>query len=134
MPVPLAVRQPAFLTAERKQRNLLTDGSFEKAAGNDWSASTWRGNPQAVTRVDGGREGQRAIQIQTTVADDVQYRQRVAVKPQTHYLLSGWIKTQGVQIVEKGGRRPPESCLGRDVGSHSPGVGRHGLDLRDPGI
>jgi hypothetical protein len=103
LPVPLAARQPAFLTAERRQRNLLKDGSFENAAGNDWSASTWRGNPQAVTRVDGGHEGQRAVRLQTTVADDVQYRQRVAVKPRTRYLLSGWIKTQGVQIVETGG-------------------------------
>jgi hypothetical protein len=103
LPGRLAVRLPAFLTAERKKQNLLTDGSFETAAGNDWSASTWRNNPQAVTRVDGGREGQRAVQIRTTVADDVQYRQRVSVKPQTRYLLSGWIKTQGVQIVEKGG-------------------------------
>ncbi len=107
LPVPLAARLPAFLTAERKQRNLLKDGSFENAAGNEWSASTWRGNPQAVTRVDGGRDGQRAVQIRTTVADDVQYRQRAAVKPQTRYLLSGWIKTQGVQIVEKGGTRAP---------------------------
>jgi hypothetical protein len=83
----------------------LKDASFENAAGSDWSASTWRRNPQAVTRVDGGREGQHALRLQATVADDVQYRQRVAVKPQTPYLLSGWIKTQDVQIVEKGGTR-----------------------------
>jgi hypothetical protein len=103
LPVPLAARLPTFLTAERKQRNLLKDASFENAAGADWSTSTWRGNPQAVTRVDGGRDGRRAVRLQTIVADDVQYRQRVAVKPRTRYLLSGWIKTQGVQVVEKGG-------------------------------
>jgi len=38
------------------------------------------------------------------LADNGKYVQKVAVKPRTRYLLSGWIKTKDVVVVEKGGR------------------------------
>ena len=39
--------------------------------------------------------------MQAANADDAFFAQDVAVQPNTNYLLSGWVKTEGVTLVEK---------------------------------
>jgi hypothetical protein len=99
----LAVRLPAFLTAERRKSNLLADGSFE-AGGHAWSPRSWRGN-QNVSTIDdhAGKSGKAAVVLRAPAADDAMMLQKVAVKPNTQYLLSGWARTTQVVVEEKGG-------------------------------
>jgi len=105
LPLTYAVNMPGYLTPERRRANLLMDASFEKGTLGCWSIMSWRQNKAAVKTVsDGAKEGTNAIEIRTANADDAKYVQKVAVKPRTRYLLSGWIKTKDVAVVEKGGR------------------------------
>lgn len=99
-----ALLTPAYLTADRRRRNLLADGSFEDVSPKQWAARSWRNNPGAVSFTDReARSGKQSAVIHATQDDDVQLVQRVAVKPNTRYLLSGWIKTKDVAIVQPGG-------------------------------
>ncbi|MBN1845620.1 MAG: hypothetical protein JW810_08055 [Sedimentisphaerales bacterium] len=105
LPFALAVQLPGFLTEQRRRTNRIADGSFEARLEDHWSVHSWRNDERAVTVVyRDARQGRRAVQLQARQADDVQCRQTVAVKPNTRYLLSGWIKTRNVEIAEKNGR------------------------------
>ncbi|MEJ7592804.1 MAG: protein kinase [Planctomycetaceae bacterium] len=68
-----AWRWPAYLTAERKARNLLRNGSFETEGDNqDWTTSSWRKNAEAATIAEGlAHEGNRSGFVQAAIADDV---------------------------------------------------------------
>src|SRR5262249_44131081 len=95
---------PLFLTPERRRANLLADGSFEKATEQNWVLRSFRGNRMAASLVaENPKHGKRAVKIQASEPDDVRFVQKVAVKPNTRYLLSGWIKTKDVKIAQKGG-------------------------------
>ena len=45
------------------------------------------------------------LQIYAKEPDDFRYCQRVTVKPNAQYLLTGWIKTKDVPVFENGGSR-----------------------------
>jgi hypothetical protein len=84
---------------------LLKQASFEENPPSLWRVASWRGNEEAgrIT-TDGARAGRRAAVLEVTGAgDDVSFLQRVRVKPNTRYHLSGWIRTAGVQVVQEGG-------------------------------
>jgi TonB family protein len=101
----LAVRLPEYLTPERQLANLLADGSFEDGAKN-WSPRSWRGSRDVSAVVAGvSKSGKVAAVLRSAVADDAMLWQKVAVKPKSWYLLSGWVKTEKVVIEEKGGTR-----------------------------
>jgi TonB family protein len=98
-----AVRLPEYLAPEPQPVNLLVDGSFEEGARN-WSARSWRGNPDVLEVVTGVRKsGKVAAVLRSPVADDAMFSQKVAVLPRSWYRLSGWVKTEKVVIEETGG-------------------------------
>lgn len=101
----VAMARPGFLTPERRKQNLLVGGTFEDGSGGTWTVGSFRGNAAAAA-VEGGvaKEGQKAVVIRAPVNDDARYLQRVAVTPNTRYLVSGWIKTKDVVVVEPTGR------------------------------
>jgi len=104
MPQAFAVKLPGFLTPQRRATNLLADPSFEQD-GSAWAARSWRGNTKAARLVDAvGKDGKQVLEIHASEDDDITYRQLVTVKPNASYLLSGWIKTKDVEIVQKGGQ------------------------------
>jgi hypothetical protein len=106
LPLTLAVRYPGFITPERRKGNLLVDGSFEDGAGGHWSVVSWRHNREvAMVQGEDVKQGKKALAIRSAQADHARYTQQVTVKPNTRYLLCGWIKTQDVEVVQKGGRQ-----------------------------
>ena len=89
----------SYRTAERKQRNLLRNGSFEnQPATQMWRALSWRNIAEAVSIEMGvAHDGNSSALLAADIADHVVLEQReVAVNPNTDYLLSGWVKTKGV--------------------------------------
>jgi hypothetical protein len=90
---------------DRRTGNLLVDGSFEDGTDDRWSAVSWR-RSQDIGRVVGTERkmGVKSLEIRSAVADDARFTQRVEVKPNTRYLLSGWIKTKDVVIEDQGNR------------------------------
>ncbi|MCE9556181.1 MAG: ThuA domain-containing protein [Planctomycetes bacterium] len=79
--------------------NLLSNGSFEIRAKDqpvDWQVRNYVG-PAVHRLVDGGRMGRSCVEIQSTQGSDTSWAVTVAVKPNTNYLLTGWIKTQGLK-------------------------------------
>jgi hypothetical protein len=93
---------PSYLTPARKSRNLLLNGSFEQGW-LGWYGYSWRNALYArlfpVIRYDGSFS---AILVQP-VEDESSVGQRVTLKPNTRYLLSGWARTQGVAPTQPGG-------------------------------
>lgn len=96
---------PGFLTEERRQQNLLTNGSFENGLGNDWTVRSWRGNQQAGGRIsDFGKAGGASVRLSSNQSDDCMIYQRVSVKPHTRYYFAGWVRTDAVTITDAAGR------------------------------
>lgn len=97
------------------QRNVipvdLPNAGFEKASGDlpaGWSKEEFiwpleETNPNTYTHaiVPGGRTG-NALQISSPTGADVGIYKTVTVKPNTDYLLTGWIKTEDVENVGGG--------------------------------
>ncbi|HYH67275.1 MAG TPA: hypothetical protein VD866_21440 [Urbifossiella sp.] len=101
-----AARRPEFLTPERRKRNLLAGGTFEDGAGGGWAVRSYRPERDAPERTtDEAKEGKSSLVIRAAAAagNDIAYVQKVAVRPGTRYLLSGWAKTKNVAVAEKGG-------------------------------
>lgn len=101
----LAVRLPEYLTPDRRRANLLTEGSFEGTeSAKHWLHRSWRGNDKILAIVnDAAKSGKAAARLQSSVGDDALLYQKIAVKPKTRYLLSGWMRTDKVVLDEKGG-------------------------------
>jgi len=85
-----------------KPINLLENGGFEQgeyaqnAVPAPWTWDAWAG--QAIPNWDDtqAQSGRRSVKISATVQEDARFLQRVQVKQQTPYVLSGWIKSEGV--------------------------------------
>lgn len=96
---------PTYLTPERRAKNLLVNGDFSLGDDGSWEIRSYKNNLNAAQLLpDVPSAGQNAIGIATTEADDIKIVQKVKVKPRTNYYLSGWIATQGVQIVQENGQ------------------------------
>ena len=96
---------PEYLTPQRRARNLLRNGDFSDGDDGAWEIQSWKGNKNAASLVpDTPGGGATALQIATNQPDDVKLVQKVSIKKRTNYLLTGWIATQGVQIVEPNGQ------------------------------
>lgn len=98
--------RPAFLTAERRQQNMLAGGTFEDGAPGDWAVRSYRQERNAPRRLGGdAKEGKSSLLIRGDNAqgNDIAYVQKVSVQPGTRYLLSGWARTKGVAVIENGG-------------------------------
>ena len=87
----------SFASPARAQRvNLLSNGGFE-AGSLPWSRQVF--DPSASLSWDSvaAREGSHSINITADRPNDAACIQTVTLKPDTNYLLSGWIKTENVQ-------------------------------------
>ncbi len=107
LPLAVAMSRPTFVTPERRKQNLIVGGTFEDGSGGTWKVNTWRQNKAAATVVSSeAKEGRKSVAVRSPLlADDAMYEQTVGVKPNTRYLVSGWIKTKDVVVVEPGGQR-----------------------------
>ena len=96
---------PEYLTPQRRARNLLRNGDFRNGDDGAWEIQSWKNNKNAATLIpDAPERGAVSLQIATNEPDDVKLVQKVAVKKRANYLLTGWITTQGVRIVEPNGQ------------------------------
>lgn len=84
--------------------NLLQNGDF--GGGNaGWEQDVWNhGDTYSVLTVqdNAGRSGGQAASIDSIRENDAKWVQKVAVKPDTLYKLSGWIKAEGIPAGAKG--------------------------------
>lgn len=70
-----------------------------------WDFDSWiRMQHNFILTNEGSKEGNRCLKFVATkqVPDDITYFQRIAVKQNTRYLLSGWSKTENVVVEETG--------------------------------
>ena len=106
LPHEVAVHLPAFLTPERRKQNLIAGGTFEDGSGGTWKGNSWRSNSGSVVLVSNeAKQGQSSVALRSPrVRDHAYYEQQVSIKPDTRYLVSGWVKTKDVVVVEKGGQ------------------------------
>jgi len=84
---------------EPKRVNLLANPSFEEREGDrpvGWQPRSYSG-PAEHRLGEGGRTGQSCLEIQSAAGSDTSWYAKVAVKPNTTYRLSAWIKTQDVK-------------------------------------
>lgn len=81
--------------------NLLPNGSFETGQAQSvqgWDQRAWGGGEQARWTVESpGRTGRRCLSIQSVKGADAAWWTTVAVKPNTFYRLSGWVRTRDVR-------------------------------------
>lgn len=69
-----------------------------------WDIWTWQNNNIAARVVsDCAYEGHRCLLLSSDKADDCLVFQPAKVKRNTTYSLSGWVKTEGVTVLEIGG-------------------------------
>ncbi|RDZ40143.1 glycosyl hydrolase [Haloferax sp. Atlit-19N] len=85
--------------------DVLSNGSFEESTGSsepampaDWTTNTFAGTAE-YTYADAGQDGSQSVQISSAEgADAVWLTDGISVQPETEYTLSGWIKTENVQV------------------------------------
>ncbi len=124
LPLTSALSLPDYLTPERRRATLLVDASFEDGTTDRWSVASWRQNKAAAAiQSDEAKAGKKALVIRSLDADDARYVQKVAVKPSTRYLLSGWIKTKDVVIGDENGRMGANLSLDGGFEASAPVVG-----------
>lgn len=76
-------------------------GDFEAVAGGKpagWREHTWGGRAQFLTSSD-AHGGKNCVQVTSEAGADAGWTTIVPVAPNSKYLLSGWIKTRGVEPV-----------------------------------
>jgi serine/threonine protein kinase/formylglycine-generating enzyme required for sulfatase activity len=69
-----------------------------------WRFNAWKSIPSnAIVTRESAHAGERCVRLSTTeaAADDLCYSVNIDVEPSSWYLLSGWIKTENVQIQEQ---------------------------------
>lgn len=79
--------------------NLIRNASFEKAREGkpvEWGTQNWSGSGKfEYAKI--GRTGKASVMISSEVGGDISWMQSVAVKPNTKYRLSGWIKCENLK-------------------------------------
>ncbi len=90
-----AAADPAANEPPTKGANLLTNGDFSKDLKGWTFESKFKKGTVAVDPAE-KRNGKPTVRIDQTEADESLLWQAVAVKPGTHYLLTGWVKTKNV--------------------------------------
>jgi len=85
---------------EGGEQNLLPNPSFEEAAGSGpsaWKTQTWGGRGE-FQYASVGRTGSRSVLLSSMDGADISWYATVPVKPFSVYRLSGWIKTENVEL------------------------------------
>jgi hypothetical protein len=108
-------RAPGFLTPERRKANLLKDASFEATKSSAWNVRSWNHEKSAgrVTQEE-AKDGKSSLFLNAVQASDIRISQRVPINPGSTYLLSGWLKTENVEVVQKGGNTGAYLGVGGD--------------------
>jgi len=82
--------------------NLLKNGSFEETNNGlptDWSINSWFDEPQGSLRAEAAsdaKDGANVAIVECARDDDARFEQTVSVSPNSYYVFSAWIKTEGV--------------------------------------
>jgi putative membrane-bound dehydrogenase-like protein len=81
--------------------NLLSNSSFEEITGpdrlpKDWSVRTYNGSAHHVVDFEEAKNGTRSLRITSREGADTSLFAKAAVRPDTDYRLSGWVKTAGI--------------------------------------
>ena len=99
---PVAKTNPTVpvVPAVAAEKNLFTNGNFENGAG-DWELVAFEKNGTMTIDTKELRLGKPTLRIDNHAGDHSFVRQLVG-KPNTHYRLSGYIKTLNVEPVKKG--------------------------------
>jgi len=92
--------------------NLFANATFENGT-EGWKLTAWREKGIAEKDDQKTPTGHDSIRIESPIMTDSHLTQEIAVKPQTLYRLSGWIKTENVVKPEAPKQRPGEAgaCL-----------------------
>lgn len=96
------IANPEFITPARRRINRVRDGSFEftRRKDNPWWINS-RTESNAVITIDHAQayHENSSLLLESKTGGVVSVACRVKLKPRTVYLLSGWIKTAGVDPV-----------------------------------
>ena len=90
------------VTRRSRPTNLLRNGGFEKTftdVPGDWRIECWQNdNAVCAYHVSAGekRSGRYSALLRHEGSSDSRWVQEIAVKPNTNYQLSGWVKTDNV--------------------------------------
>lgn len=95
-------------TSFREGPDLLANGGLEKigadGAPEGWKRRDYNRNPgtmnaewEVVSGEAGAHGGKRALRCITRADGDTSYHQEVAIRPNTTYRLSGWVKTHALK-------------------------------------
>ena len=82
--------------------NVLLNGSFEdNTTGSDapdgWTRQMWIAGPELTRDPEVARDGLWSVRIDAPTANDTAWTQTITgLTPDANYLLSGWIRTEGV--------------------------------------
>jgi alpha-N-arabinofuranosidase len=85
-------------------QNPVPNPSFEQAEGRrprGWRTETW-GGTGTFSHANVGRTGSRSVELASERGADISWTANVPVEPFAQYRLSGWIKTENVQLVSGG--------------------------------
>jgi hypothetical protein len=83
-------------------RNVLPNGSFEdnttgSNAPDGWTRQMWIAGPELTRDPEVAREGLWSVRIDAPSANDTAWTQTITgLTPDANYLLSGWIRTEGI--------------------------------------
>jgi hypothetical protein len=82
--------------------NLLVNESFEDS-GKHWFNRSWRRNQTAAGISSNiSRTGAKSMLIRSLASDNAMFFQKVAVKPNTRYQLTAWVRTANVVVADGG--------------------------------
>lgn len=84
------------------QKNVISNGDFEMVSSGvpqGWAQNTWGGKADFVLDSP-GREGGHCVLVSSSTGADAGWSTVVAVKPYSKYLLTAWIKTDGVKPID----------------------------------
>jgi alpha-N-arabinofuranosidase len=89
-------------SAWNENRYPISNPSFEEMEGDlprGWKTAQWRG--KAELAVDAlARSGSRSVRISSPEGADSAWTTVVPVRPYAQYRLSGWIRTEGLQVID----------------------------------
>ena len=94
--------------AEPDERNLFKNPNFENGT-DGWELDTFGKNATMTADTKELHNGKPSLRIENTQGGLTFVRQHVEGKPNTHYQLSGYIMTKGVETVKKGSKEG--ACL-----------------------
>jgi hypothetical protein len=129
-PLPLPPSEylkPEYLAADRLERNLLKDPSFEQVPLKAWTNPYPMGRCDATAvATDVSRSGRASLMYRSAAGGYCSVGQTVSLKRHTWYLLSGWVKAK----VESIDDRSNGSAVTSVVASDSFGILAQPADLR----